>query len=206
MSDETFVFDGAPVPMQPGDSILLALTRAGIHPNRGGPLCFGGDCPSCLCTVDGVSYVRSCQTLAVAGATVDGHPPSGEPPLPAWDTPSEAVVNEYRSTDVVIIGGGEAGQAELEAARRDGRAVELFDAGSGDEVIGVYPGPLVVVRTPTRMVRVECHEIVIATGAADVQPVVPGSDLAGIYTPGAAATLAAADVDVGTPVTIEETA
>lgn len=86
VSDDTFDFAGRDITFAPGDSALLALTRHGIHPAGGGPLCFAGDCPNCLCTVDGISYVRACQTPAEVGVHIEPHPTNGEPPLPAWDT------------------------------------------------------------------------------------------------------------------------
>ena len=63
------IVDGEPVPFEPGDSVLLAQLRAGQVP--AGPLCCGGDCPNCLATIDGVAYVRACQTSARPGMVVE---------------------------------------------------------------------------------------------------------------------------------------
>ncbi|MEZ4659039.1 MAG: 2Fe-2S iron-sulfur cluster-binding protein [Caldilineaceae bacterium] len=41
--------------------------------STGGCLCLAGDCPHCLATVDGVSYVRTCQTAARPGMVVQRH-------------------------------------------------------------------------------------------------------------------------------------
>lgn len=212
MSGDAFVFldPGGPdrpaderrVPVVAGDSVLLALARAGVHPAGGGTLCFAGDCPNCLCTVDGVSYVRACRTDAATVEEVEPHPASGEPPLPPWSAEARSVTAAHRSAEVVVVGDGPAGREALASLEADGRSVELYGADNGDEVIGLYPGPLVVVRTPLGMVHIECERVIIATGAAEIQPVVPGSDLIGILTPRAAELLVEAGIDLGRTVTI----
>ena len=53
----------------------------------------------------------------------------------------------------------------------------VLDAGAGDEVVAIYAGPMVVVRTPTGMLHVHAEAIVVATGAAEIHPVCPGSGL-----------------------------
>ena len=66
----------------------MALLRAGLHPTGGGCLCLAGDCPHCLVTVDGVAYVRSCQTRVAEGMSVarehlgGAHPPLFRRPDP----------------------------------------------------------------------------------------------------------------------------
>ncbi len=202
VSDDTFDFAGRDITFAPGDSALLALTRHGIHPAGGGPLCFAGDCPNCLCTVDGISYVRACQTPAEVGVRIEPHPTNGEPPLPAWDTEAKTVAAIHRRADVVVIGGGESGQAARQQAADAGRIVELLDTNDGAEAIAVYPGPIVVARTADGMVNIECDDIVVATGAAEIQPIVPGSRLAGLWTPRAAAHVQAAGIDLGLTVAV----
>ena len=49
----------------------------------------------------------------------------------------------------------------------------------GQEVVAVYAGPTVVARTATGMLHVRAGEVVVATGAAEIHPVCPGSQLAG---------------------------
>ncbi len=78
--------------------------------------------------------------------------------------------------------------------RRRTRGALVLDAAEGNEVVAVYPGPTVVARTPTGMLHVETEEIVVATGAAEIQPVCPGNDLDGLLTPRAADQLRAAGV------------
>ena len=41
---------------RPGDTIAVAALRAGELPGTGGTLCLAGDCPNCLCVVDGEGY------------------------------------------------------------------------------------------------------------------------------------------------------
>lgn len=190
---ERFIYADTDVAFEPGDSILVALQRAGIHPTDGGTLCCGGDCPHCVATVDGISYLRTCQTPAAAGLVVEPHPPSGEPPLPERVEPHPDVPILRRHVHTVVIGGGGSGQAAA-AERRD---AVVFDAGRGEEVVGIYPGPLVMVRTAMGMVHVECEEVVVATGAAELHPVCPGSDLRGLLTSRAAGQLVSAGLELG---------
>lgn len=195
---DTFTFGGAQVPFEPGDSVLVALQRAGIHPTGGGTLCCGGDCPHCVAVVDGVAYVRTCQTKATPGLDVVPHPSSGAPPLPERDEPHPDVPVLRRQVHSVVIGLGESGRAAA-AGLAD---VVVFDAGRHEEVIGIYPGPLVIVRTPAGMVHVECDEIVVATGAAELQPVCPGNDLPGLVTARAAEAFVASGVELGQTVIV----
>jgi sarcosine oxidase subunit alpha len=81
--------------------------------------------------------------------------------------------------------------------------VITFDAGRQEEVIGLYAGPMVVVRTPEGMIHAHCQRVVVATGAAEEQPICPGSHLAGIYTKRAAAALTQAGVDLGRSFVLE---
>ncbi len=159
-------------------------------------MCFSGDCPHCLCTVDGVSYVRACQAEAAEGLRVDPHPRGAEPPLPVAGGPPTVPI-EYRHVDVVIIGGGESGLQSDSDARKQNKTVALFDARRGEEVVGVYPGPVVMVRTAQGMIHVACAEVIVATGASEIQPACPGNDLDGIVTARAATVLHGAGVDLG---------
>lgn len=100
--------------------------------------------------------------------------------------------------DTVVIGMGKSGRAAAEDATRAGWKVITLDAASGQEVVGIYPGQLVAARTPGGMLHVHpAREIVVATGGAQIHPVAPGSQLAGIVTSQAASLLSAAGVDLG---------
>jgi glycine cleavage system aminomethyltransferase T len=197
------IFDGQPIEFEAGDSALVALLRSGKRPTPGGCLCLGGDCPHCLATVDGVSYVRTCQVAAQPGMIIERHPEGGDPPL-RLDTAAQAaeVVAHHQYCDVAVIGQGQAGKAAANEARQAGRQVITLEAAEGQEVIGIYDGPLVMARTQTGMLHVHPKEVVVATGAAEIQPVVPGNDLAGIVTAYAASKLAAAKVNLGRVVAI----
>ena len=68
--------------------------------------------------------------------------------------------------------------------------------------MAIYAGPMIVVRTPQGMLHVHPHEIVVATGAAEIHPVCPGNRLAGIVTARAAERLHDAGVDLGRVVAV----
>ena len=188
--------DGMPIGFAAGDSALTAMLRAGIQ--FGGCLCLAGDCPHCLATVDSVSYVRACQVEARTGMKIERHSACGLPPLPMTDRHGEPINARNLHCDVVIIGQGEAGKAAAAEARNAGKRIITLEARDGQEVIGVYPGPLVVARTEAGMLHVHPREkITIATGAAEIHPVAPGNHLAGIVTARAAARLAQAGIELG---------
>jgi len=183
--------------------VALAILRAGEVPGRGGTLCLAGDCGNCLAIVDGVAYVRTCQVQARPGTVVERHPVQGNPALPVVDVANPVaaplgsnVAVERRRAEVVIVGGGDSGRR----AAADRPDALVLDAGEGNEVVAVYPGPTVVARTPAGMLHVEAERIVVATGAAEIQPVCPGNDLHGILTPRAAERLRAAGVALSEPV------
>ena len=181
---------------------------------EGACLCLGGDCPHCLASVDGVGYVRTCQIEARPGTVVETHHrDGGRPPLtrpvddddapPATSCPSP--VARHVHCDVAVLGQGASGQAAAADARAAGKSVVTLDAADGQEVIGLYAGPLVVARTREGTLNVHPRdEIVVATGAAEIQPVVPGSDLGGLVTARAASALAQSGVDLGRLVAVGE--
>ncbi len=192
------VVDGQPIEFQACDSLLVALLRAGLQPTGGGCLCLGGDCPHCLATVDGVSYVRTCQVAAQPGLVVERHPASGYPPLPSVDRLGPETPARNLHCDVVVIGAGPAGQAAAAEAAVAGKQVITLEATEGQEAVGVYPGPLVVARTAEGMWHLHVREeVIVATGAAELQPVAPGAHLAGLVTARAASRLARAGLDLG---------
>jgi len=206
------VVDGQPIDFGPGDSVAIAVVRVGEVPARGGTLCLAGDCGNCVAQVDGMAWVRTCQTAARPGLTVVRHPADGLPTLPVTGSPDVTAVPVEREiavrrvhVDVAIVGGGSSGRAAAAAAERDGKKVLVLDASAGEDVVAVYAGPTLIVRTPDGMLHVEPHETVIATGAAEIHPVCPGSGLAGLLTARAAERLHAAGIDlpdavaIGTP-------
>ncbi len=214
--------DRQTVEIRTGESLLVAMLRADLHPTGGGCLCLAGDCAHCLVTVDGVAYSRACQIPARPGLVVERNHRDGAPPLALEDQVLEDQVLEdlaqghhpgqgvdipsrHLWCDVVVIGTGPAGRAEAEQARADGREVVTLDAADGQEVVGIYQGPLVVARTAEATLCVHPRdEVVVATGAAELQPVVPGSHLRGLLTARAATELAAAGFELGKVVAIGE--
>ena len=181
--------DGEALPFEDGDSVAVAIVRSGGWPSAGGTLCLAGDCGNCLVEVDGLAYVPSCQVAARAGLDVRRHPGQGKPILPgASDPPVVPVIREH--VDRVVVG----------AAGREADLV--LDSVEGTDVVATYPGPAVVARTPGGMLHVQAQEVVVATGTAEIQPVVLGNRLAGLLTRRAADRLVGAGVDLGRVVTV----
>ena len=184
--------------------MLTALARAGIHPTGGGILCATGDCASCVVEIGGTAYVRSCQTPASDGLEVQSHPVGVPPSLPPSVAAEVAVTVRNVHADVAVIGEGRSGSQAAAEAREAGHSVVTFDAVRGEEVVGVFPGPMVAVRTPEGMVHAHVERSIVATGSAAVVPVCPGNELRGLLTPQAADTFREADVELGHVVEISE--
>jgi glycine cleavage system aminomethyltransferase T len=193
------IVDGETIEARDGEDVLTALVRTGKAP--AGCLCFGGDCPNCLAVVDGIAYVRMCRTPVRPGLDVRPFGVSELPPLPDA-SPTEAVLCRNEHVDVVVVGAGSAGVAEAERLRGEERDVVILDDEQGVEVLAVYPGPEVVARSDDEIVRYFASEVVIATGAMEIQPVVPGSELTGILTRRAAERLVRAGVELGRVVAV----
>ena len=199
------VVDDQPIEYADGDSVAVAVVRAGQHPQHGGPLCLAGDCGNCCAEIDRVAFTRTCLTAARPGLRMVRHPAVGAPPL-HLDAPVDPVASPSHTTtalrrhhaDVVVIGAGESGTAAAAEARADGRDVMVLAGELGHDVVGVYPGPVVVVRLTTgEMLHVHAHDVVIATGASELHPVCEGNMLRGIFTSRAAEQLRAVGVDLG---------
>ena len=195
------VYDGAPIEFVEGDTVALAAIRNGQHPARGGTLCLAGDCGNCVATIDGISWMRTCQTPATPGVVVHRHPDGSHPSMFGPDTTTSVIVR-HRAVDVAVVGAGDSGVAASASERAAGHDVTVFDAGQGDEVVGAFGGPTLIVRTPTGIDHVHAHRVVLATGAAELHPVCPGNMLRGIYTERAAAAVAVAGIDLGRTVTV----
>ena len=196
MNDARIAVDGRPLDFEPGDSVAVAIIRSGEVPGQGGCLCLAGDCGNCLAEVDGVAYVRTCQVEARPGTVVRRHPAGEKPRLPVVDLrdlgrePIGPEVPVHRAeADLVVIGSGAH-------APQDGPS-RVLNAADGVEVVGIYPGSSVVARDPGGMLHLRAERVIVATGAAEIQPICLGSDLAGILTARAADRLAEAGVDLG---------
>lgn len=193
------VVDGSAVPFGDGDTVLVALAREGRLPS--GCLCNAGDCPHCLATVDGVPHRRMCQTSASDGMEVASYPVDVHPPLPTGAA-SSGSQHGNRHVDVVVIGDGTSGRAEALRLREAGRSVEVLEARSGSEALAVYDGPVVLARVHGDITRFHCREVVVATGAAEIHPIVPGANLQGVLTLSAASDFVSRGVELGHVVAI----
>jgi len=197
-----FVLDGRSLPYEPGDTVAVAVVRAGEHPGFGGTLCLGGDCGNCVAEVAGIAYVRTCLTPARPDLSVRRHPADGAPAWHEAAVVAPAVEVRREEADLVVIGAGRSGAAAAAAAQRAGRRVTMLDAGQGTEVVAIYAGPTLIARTSDGMLHLRAQEVVVATGAAEIQPVCPRSRLAGLLTARAARQLRDAGVELGVAVAI----
>jgi len=74
----SFDLDGKRISFEEGDTLASAMFRSGVrtfnrslkYHRRRGLYCATGDCPNCICTVDGSPGVRTCVTPATDGTTV----------------------------------------------------------------------------------------------------------------------------------------
>jgi glycine cleavage system aminomethyltransferase T len=137
------------------------------------------------------------------------HLAGGVPPLLAPDGGGSderaAVPTRHVHCDVVVIGQGVSGLEAAATARAAGREVVTLDVRDGREAVGIYSGPLVIARTDEGTLQVHVRdEVVVATGAAEIQPVAPGNHLDGLMTARAATELAAAGIDLGRVIAIGE--
>ena len=196
------IVDGEPIAFDDGDSVALALARAGQVPGHGGCLCLAGDCPNCVAEVDGVAWVRTCQTNARAGMVVRRHPAVGAPSPITSTSPTQTTTVRHRHADVVVVGNGDSGRRAATEARSGGQDVIVLDAGAGDEVVGIFAGPTVIVRNADAIAHVHAHQVIVATGAAELQPTCAGNRLAGIVTARAAHVLDAAGIALGRAVAV----
>jgi glycine cleavage system aminomethyltransferase T len=191
--------DGRPLPFAEGDTVALAALRAGQHPGHGGTLCLAGDCGSCVADVDGVAYVRTCQTPAREAMVVRRHPAVGAPPLFGRDGDRRPPEVRHVSVDVAVVGLGHTGRAAVAALEAGDRSVLALDASQGREVVTIDHGSALIVRVaddggPGELVHAHAHQVVLATGAAELQPVCPGNRLRGLLTARAAAAVHAAGI------------
>lgn len=130
------------------------MLKANQHLTGGGTLCCGSDCPHCLATVDGVSYIRTCQVLARPGMVMERHHLSGKtPPVPIDDRLREEIHARNLFCDVVVIRMGESGDAATKASREAGKEVITLDTKDGQEAVAIYAGPRVIARTDEGMLH-----------------------------------------------------
>src|SRR4051795_4579449 len=103
--------DGQPIEYTAGDSVAVAIVRAGQHPQHGGTLCLAGDCGNCCAEIDGIAFTRTCLTPARPGMRVTRHPAVGapsmrlDPPVNPVASPAHAGTHlRHAHADLVVIG------------------------------------------------------------------------------------------------------
>src|SRR5262245_7476094 len=107
---------------------------------------------------------------------------------------------EHRRTEVLVVGGGRAGQEAARAAAQEGRQVVLVDERldraallvdpaveilAPASALGIYEGGLVPVAAGDILYRFRAERIVVATGAIEQPLLFPNNDLVGVMLPGA---------------------
>ena len=82
---DTFLWRGTPVPFEAGDTLAVALVRAGIFDLGPGPsgspgryFCGSGACQNCVVRVKGLGRVEACLTPAAPGLDVVGRGEDGD--------------------------------------------------------------------------------------------------------------------------------
>ena len=101
---------------------------------------------------------------------------------------------EHRHAEVLVIGGGESGQAAAREAAAEGRHTVLVDNGpdpielEGVETIqgtalGTFEGGLVPVDAGLVLYRFRAGHVVVAAGAVEQPLLFPGNDLVGVVLP-----------------------
>ena len=207
----TLELDGAPLAFSAGDTVALAVLRAGAAPRprrdalpgrrlrelrRRGRR--GGVRPH----VPDAGTRRHGGAPAPGGRRAAAASPGRRPrPACAGRAPPAGALGAPRILDVAVVGQGESGRAELAALRAEGRDVLVLDAGAGQEVVTIDRGPTLIVRVTdddgrVELVHAHAHEVVLATGAAELQPVCPGNRLRGLLTGSAAVAAHAAGVEL----------
>ncbi|MDP9250910.1 MAG: (2Fe-2S)-binding protein, partial [Chloroflexota bacterium] len=126
-----FVLDGSRLPYEPGDTVAVAVLRAGEHPGRSGTLCLAGDCANCVAEVEGIAYVRTCQTPAQPDLEVRRHRADAAPAWHEGVATARTIEVRREDADLVVVGAGRSGTAAAAEAKRAGRQVTVLDAGQG---------------------------------------------------------------------------
>lgn len=101
---------------------------------------------------------------------------------------------EHRKAEVLVVGGGEAGQAAARKAAAEGKHVVLVDDGPDPlevegvdtvrgSAIGIYEGGLVPVDAGSVLYRYRAGSVVVAAGAIEQALLFPGNDLVGVVLP-----------------------
>ena len=180
---------------------------AGEVPGRGGTLCLAGDCGNCLAEVDGIALRPDVPDRGAAGLRVSRgiRPGRTRHSRGGRHGPDRGAAAGRRSSSTTSRSTSRSSAAGRRGRRPRPRTPNVparrsasSTPSAGDEVVAIYAGPTIVVRTPDGMLHVQPHEIVVATGAAEIHPVCPGQPASpGSVTARAAERLHAAGVDLG---------
>lgn len=129
-----FQFEGKPVSVLPGDTVAVALARAGIaaqritrHGEWRGTFCGIGLCHDCLVEVDGRRAQRACMTGAEGVRTVRRHGEDAPSALNPLAPRPERDALDRRAVDLAIVGAGPAGLAAALKASNHGLRVVVID-------------------------------------------------------------------------------
>src|SRR3990170_4734337 len=209
----TLDFEGQPVPLEDGDTVASALFRAGVRTfnrslkqhRRRGLYCVTGDCPNCLCTVDGEPGTRACTKEARDGMRVERET--------GWPSPDTDVLSvselahplmpvgfysktfirprfAWETAEKVIRRATGAGRDRLETLAAEVRADPAITLLERRTAVGIYEGPMVPLAAATELLRVHPTRIVVATGAVETHGVFAGNDVPGVWLGRGAARMA----------------
>jgi len=194
-STSTYYVDGAEirwsptVPRYAGAALIEALGDGSARlPGREDPpylFCANGSCRDCNLLVDGIPDVASCRLFLAPGMSFRSGDGAGEEnALSRRLGPARA--GSPLVADVVVVGAGPAGRAAAEAARETGAETLLLEArvdfvegASSLHSVGVASGEPFVLEGGTKRV-LSAGSFVLANGARDTDPRVPGATLAGV--------------------------
>jgi thioredoxin reductase len=195
MKPNSFYFDGVEIEWAPGAPVFVGaalvealgdgatrLPRADEPPYL---FCANGTCRDCNLLAEGLADVPSCRLFVAPGMSFRSGEGAGE------ENALSRRLGPVRSgeplvAEVVVVGAGPAGRAAAEEARSLGVETLLLEAradanedASSPRSVGVAGGePFVMEAGARRVLRAKA--IVLATGARDADPRVPGSTLAGV--------------------------
>lgn len=194
MTTDSFYLDGNEMelakaaPIYAGAALLDGLGAGVKLPGPEEPpylFCSNGSCRDCNLLVDGLADVACCRLFLVPGMSLRSGEGAGEENALSRRlglVPTGAPL----AADVAVVGAGTAGRAAAAAAREIGVETVLLEARSepieaalSSRPVGVVAGePFVMERRTKRILR--SRSLVLANGARDAEPRVPGSTLPGV--------------------------
>jgi len=195
MMPNPFYVDGKQIHWTPaapafaGAALIEALGRGGEQlPGPDEPpylFCANGSCRDCNLLVDGIADVPSCRLFLAPGMSFRSGEGAGEENALSRRL-GQVADGEPLAADVAVVGAGPSGRAAAEAARRLGVETVLLEARAEAIQGGMTPRPvgavggMPFVMEGKRRRRLRARTIVLANGARDAEPRLPGSTLAGV--------------------------